>query len=88
MTRPAQIPNDLRPANSPGLAPCTQLLHPATIRLRRDDADPVRDVVVEFLADGKQPGAVVRARDNPVAAQLATEDLNLGFQEADAGDGV
>jgi len=28
--------------------------------LRRDDADHVGDVVVEFLADGQQPGAIAR----------------------------
>jgi hypothetical protein len=34
--------------------------------LRRDDADHVRDVMVEFLADRRQPCAVVRAGDDPV----------------------
>jgi hypothetical protein len=51
----------------------------------RDDADHVRDVVVEFLADRQQPGAVVRAPDDRVAAQLTAEDFDLGFEEADAG---
>ncbi len=53
--------------------------------MRRDDADQFRDVVVELLVNRQQPGAVVRARDDPVAAQLATEDLDLGFQKTDAG---
>ena len=48
----------------------------------RDDADHVRDVVVELLADGQQPGAVVQGRDDPVSAQLAAEDFDLGHEEA------
>jgi hypothetical protein len=42
-------------------------------------------VVVEPLADREQPGAVVRAPNDAVAAQLAAQDLDLGFQEPDAG---
>jgi hypothetical protein len=38
------------------------------MRLRRDDADHVRDVVVEILIDRRQPGAVVRTRNNPEAS--------------------
>ena len=41
--------------------------------------------MVEFLADGEQPGAVVRAWDDPVAAQLTAEDLDLSLEEPDAG---
>jgi len=41
--------------------------------------------MVELLADRQQAGAVVRARGDTVAAQLATEDLDLGFQKTDAG---
>jgi hypothetical protein len=41
--------------------------------------------MVELLSDGEQSGAVVGAGDDPVAAKLATEDLDLGFQEPDAG---
>ncbi len=47
----AEVPDDLWPANAFGLPPCTQLLDPSTIRLRCDDADHVRNVVVELLAD-------------------------------------
>ena len=32
----------------------------------------------------RQPGAVLRAGNDPVAAELASEDLDLGFEEADA----
>jgi hypothetical protein len=32
-----------------------------------------------------QPGAVVRAGNDPVAAELAAEYVDLGFQETDAG---
>jgi hypothetical protein len=72
-------------ANPPRPSTFPQLLNPATIRLRRDDSDYVRDVVVEPLADREQPGAVVRAPNDAVAAQLAAQDLDLGFQEPDAG---
>ncbi len=68
-----------------GWRPSPQLRDPATIRLRRDDPDHVGDLVIELLTDRQQPGAVLRAGDNPVAAQLAAEDLDLSFQEADAG---
>ena len=39
--------------------------------------------MVEFLADGQRAGAVVRAWDDPVSPELAAEDLDLGFEEAD-----
>ena len=39
----------------------------------------------ELLANREQPGTVVRARDDPVAAQLAAQDLDLGSEEPDAG---
>jgi hypothetical protein len=42
-------------------------------------------VVVELLTDRQQPGAVVRAWNDPVTAQLAAEDLDLGLEEPDAG---
>lgn len=58
-----------------GLPAFPQLYDLARIRLRRDDADHVRDVVVEFLADCQQSGAVVRARDDPAEhAAHARED--------------
>jgi hypothetical protein len=41
--------------------------------------------VVEFVADGQQPGTVVGAGNDAVANQFAAEDLDLGFEEADAG---
>ena len=63
-----QIAGHLGRHNRLGPPPFPDLLNRATIRLRRDDADHVRDVVVELLADGEQPGAVVQARDDPVAA--------------------
>ena len=53
--------------------------------MRCDDADRVCDVVVELLADRQQPGAVIRARNDPVAGPLAAENLDLGFEEPDAG---
>jgi len=62
-----------------------QLFHPARIRLRCDDADHVRHGMVELLPDHPQPGAVIRARDDAVAAQLAAQDLDLNSEEADAG---
>jgi hypothetical protein len=43
------------------------------------------DVVIEFPADGQQPGPVFGAGDDAIAAQLAAEDLDLGLQEPDAG---
>jgi hypothetical protein len=58
--------------------------NPATIRLRSEDAYRVRSGVVELLADRQQPSAVVRARDGPVAAELAAEKLDLGVPEANA----
>lgn len=81
----AEAAGDLRPPHALGLPPCTLLLNATTIRLRRDDADHVRDVVVELLTDHKQPGTVVRARNDAVTAQLTTEDLDLGLEESDAG---
>ena len=33
--------------------------------------------VVHLVADRQQAGAVVRARDNPLAAELAAEDLGM-----------
>jgi hypothetical protein len=33
----------------------------------------------EFLADRQQPGAVIRARDDPVTTELAAEDRDMGF---------
>ena len=41
--------------------------------------------MVEFLADCQQPGAILRAGYDPVAAELAAEYLDLGFEEANAG---
>ena len=41
--------------------------------------------MVEFLADCQEPGAVVRVGHDSVATDLAAEDLDLGFEEADAG---
>ena len=63
----------------------TQLLHPARICLRRDDADHIRDVVAELLTNRHQASTVVRARNDAVAAQLAAQDLDLCFQEPNAG---
>jgi hypothetical protein len=40
--------------------------------------------VIEFAADGQQPGTVVRAGDDAIAAQLAAEDLDLCLEEPDA----
>jgi hypothetical protein len=40
---------------------------------------------VKFPIDRQQPGAVVSARDHPVAADLAMEYLDPGFQEPHAG---
>ncbi|RIK67525.1 MAG: hypothetical protein DCC66_11415, partial [Planctomycetota bacterium] len=42
-------------------------------------------VVVQFSAEGQQPGAVVGTGNDPIAAELAAEDLDLGFQKPDAG---
>jgi hypothetical protein len=44
-----------------------------------------RAVVLQLLPDRQQPGAIVQVRDDPVAAELAAKDFDLGFQEADAG---
>jgi hypothetical protein len=38
----------------------------------------------EFLADCQQTGAVVRAGNYPVAAELVAEDFDRCFEEADA----
>ena len=62
-----------------------KLPDPATIRPRRHDAAHVGNVVIEFLADGQQSGAIVRARDDSVAAELAPEYVDLGFKEANTG---
>lgn len=65
--------------------PFHELLHPTTIRLRRDDADDVGHLMAELLADCQQASTVVRAWNDPVAAELAAEDLDLGFEKPDAG---
>jgi len=83
---PSQVPDDIRAADTLRLAPCTQLLDPTTICLWRDDADRVRDFMIELLTDGQQPGTVLGARDDPIPAQLAAEDFDLGFQKPDARD--
>jgi hypothetical protein len=41
--------------------------------------------VVELLTNRQQPRPVVRAQEGPVAAELAADDIDLGFQEADTG---
>ena len=41
--------------------------------------------MVELLTNRQQPGAVIRARDDPVTTELTAEDLDLGFEEPDAG---
>ena len=66
-------------------SPRHSLDDPATIRLRRDDADHVGNIVVELLADCQQKSAVVRAGNDPVATELSAEDLDLGLEEADVG---
>jgi len=37
------------------------------------------------LPAGQEPSAVVRAGNDPIAAELAAEYFNLGFEESDAG---
>ena len=36
--------------------------------------------MVQLLANRQQPGAAVRTRDDPMAAELAAEDLDLTFR--------
>ncbi len=59
----SHVADDLRSADTFRFAPFPWLRHPAPIRPRRDDADHVGNIVVEFLADCQQPGAILRARD-------------------------
>ncbi len=54
------------------------------MRLRSDD-DRVGHVVVELSADRQQAGAIIRARNNTVATELAAEYIDLGLDEPDAG---
>ncbi len=81
----AHVACDLRSADTLWLAPFPHFHDPARIRLRCDDADDVGDVVIEFPADGQQPGPVLGAGDDTVPAQFAAEDLDLSPQEPYAG---
>jgi hypothetical protein len=40
--------------------------------------------MLQFGCDGQEPQPLVGARDDAVAAQLATEDFDLGFGEPDS----
>ncbi len=68
-----------------GRRPSRSSHHPADISLGRDDTDDIGHVVVEFLADRKQSGAIVRAWDDAVAAELAAQYIDLSLEEPDTG---
>ena len=36
-------------------------------------------------AQGQEPESIIRRRDDSVASQLTTEDVDLGFEEANSG---
>jgi hypothetical protein len=59
--------------------------HPPRIGPRRDNADDVLDVVVEFTAESQEQGPIVWAWDDPVPAELPPEDVDLGLQEPNTG---
>ncbi len=84
----AEVPSNLRPPHRLGFTPFPLLDDPPRMRLPCEDSDDVRNGVVEFDADRQQPQSIVGIRNDAIAAEPPTEDLDLGFQEPGSRDRI